>query len=293
MRNNMCALVTIVAFLFPHCVKELMADPGTAEAARDIMKANQDAIVWVTAVVKTHYGGEGYENEQKSEILGTVISESGLTVVSCARLDSTESFSEYGDSLGNNGDRRYTSRSDLSDIKIVLADATEIPAKLVLKDSDLDLAFVVPDDSTNAVAPRKFAHVTLEKATKVSIADDIVCLIRLDRSLDKQPAVSMARVVSIVRKPRMFYVGSTGLMIGAPVFTMEGKVLGISVMRGGRGHRSYYMYMPVILPAEDVMEIAEQALEAKAKMSADKNSDKRPKAEDLNKKPDEPQETEP
>ena len=53
-------------------------------------------------------------------------------------------------------------------------------------------------------------------------------------------------------------------MGGTPAFTEKGKALGISIIRipKGGGMMAMRSIQPVILPAEDVMEIAEQAIQS-------------------------------
>ena len=53
-------------------------------------------------------------------------------------------------------------------------------------------------------------------------------------------------------------------MGGTPAFTEKGKALGLSIIRlpKGGGMMAMRSIQPVILPAEDVMEIAEQAIQS-------------------------------
>ena len=154
-------------------------------------------------------------------------------------------------------------------MKIRLGDNTEIAAKLVLQDPDLDLAFVMPDDENEK--DRKYDFVDLKKAATVGTLDRLVLLGRLSKSLNREATVGLGRVTAVVSKPRTFYAYSADAgNFGIPVFDLDGKVIGLSLMRkapgggGGGGIMSIARQMsPVVLPAEDVLEIAGQALEKK------------------------------
>jgi hypothetical protein len=254
------------------------ADTGPAAVARKVKAENQDAIIWVSAVMKTQMSVRGAQMErsadQKVETLGTAIDPRGLTVVSLSMLDPV---SMYGESMfgGEDSDAseegKFEMKSDLSDVKIRLADGTEIPAKLVLKDPDLDLAFIRPDKVEGKPQP-KFTFVKLAELPEPQPLDELVFLGRLGKSLDRQVSVELGRVTAIVKKPRTFICVDTVSRFGAPVFDLEGRALGIGLMRrptrGSENADMMEMFMgsssltPVVLPAKDVLEIAQQALKA-------------------------------
>jgi len=252
-------------------------------AAREVYKKHADSVVWVSAVLKMRgggaFGGMMGAQEQKVEAVGTVIHESGLTVVSLMTIDPTSLMNAMfaGQKLpGQEGKMEF--KSEMSGVKIRLADGKEVPGKLVLKDEDLDLAFVMP-----AGASTKLKHLPLggtgggaKEATAVNVLDRVIVLTRLGQEMDRQPAVGMGHIAAVVKKPRTFYVGgSDTAALGVPVFTADGKPLGIMMMRRpsmegsglggmfGMGRAS--SMAPVIIPAADVMEVAEQALANKDK----------------------------
>jgi hypothetical protein len=252
-------------------------------AAREVYKKHADSVVWVSAVLKMRgggaFGGMMGAQEQKVEAVGTVIHESGLTVVSLMTIDPTSLMNAMfaGQKFpGQEGKVEF--KSEMSGVKIRLADGKEVPGKLVLKDEDLDLAFVMP---TGASA--KLKHLPLwspgggaKDAASVDVLDRVIVLTRLGQELDRQPAVGIGHIAAVVKKPRTFYVGATETAaLGVPVFTADGKPLGIMMMRrpsmegGGLGGmfgmgRASSM-APVIIPGADVMEVAEQALANKDK----------------------------
>lgn len=244
------------------------------DAARQVFEKHQSSVVWVTAVMKMRAGGAlgGMfgRQEQKVDAVGTVIHESGLTVLSYTMLDPTAMLNAAMAGGGGLGDEKIEFKSELSGVKIRLADGTEVPAKLVLKDDDLDLAFVMPTEKG-----KKLPFLALDATTdapKLKALDPVIGVWRLPQALDRQAAVGVGRVAAVVNKPRTFYVCSGVESIGAPTFLGDGTPLGIMVFRkqtmdtGMRGMFSVSGssgMSTVVVPAADVMEVAQQALSKK------------------------------
>jgi len=249
------------------------ADP-VADKARDLARRYDKAIVHVEAVVKITATGGGPvmrmpEQEQKVKVLGAVIDPSGLTVVPF--LDPTAAMGSMKINAGGQA-MELKFKGEIREVKTRLADGTEVPGRLVLTDDDLSLAFVAPEKPLDAKTRAKIAHVDLSQAAaKASVLDKIITLGRLGKTLNHTPTVSIGRVTAVVTKPRTFYVGAGSL--GSPVFTADGKLLGICTRRATKGQSRTIGLMsmlgggglgpmggaPVVLPAADVKEIADQA----------------------------------
>jgi hypothetical protein len=130
------------------------------------------------------------------------------------------------------------------------------------------LAFVMPEKPLKDKLPA----VKLDKAPDAKALDDVICLGRLGQSLDRQPTVALAKLSAVVRKPRTFYTSIGFGSPGIPVFCADGKLLGIHLLRQGTtlGDGAGLLSLAasggiatVVLPAEDVDEIAKQALAKK------------------------------
>ena len=251
-------------------------------SARSVAAKHADAVVSVSAVLKMNASmmGMGGEREQKTETPGTIIDKSGLTVVSLSRLDP---LSLYGSmTFRNDGeDEHMDMKTDFSDVKIRLADATEVPARIVLKDTELDLGFVMPDaDSAEAKkVGGVFPHIDLPaNGVKGGLLDGVISLARLGSVLDRQPMVSIGRINAVISKPRTYYVVTTAGMteMGTPVFAESGAFLGVTTLRKREGGMRDMMrsmsdapFFPVVLPVDEVRQAAEQAMtEAKKPASA-------------------------
>ena len=250
--------------------------------AKELLKSHQEAVVHVKISMKQSMSIAGQElpgQDSQVEVTGTVIDPSGLAVVAESDIDPTSLLMGLMGGLGGGlgGEGGFESKTDVTDVKIVLPDGKEEPARLVLRDKDLDLAFVVPQKKD-----MKLQHIALAASKAPELFDDLFVLRRLGRSLDRQPAISVSRVSATVNKPRTFYVtDSTMEQLGCPVFDRQGKVIGITVRRrgpsGGGGLSLANLtggMVAVVLHAEDVKEVAEQALQEAAKKADKKSEDK-------------------
>ncbi len=247
--------------------------PALKARVQEIAGKFQDAVVSVKVAIKQKMvlGGQQINaGDQQIEVTGTVIDPSGLIVISDYELDPTSLMYEL--LAGSMGGPQIQFQNEIGEVKIVLRDGKEVPGRVVLRDKDLDLAFVAPQEKG-----QKFVHVpVLEKGARAAKApelfDDLLVLGRLGRSLDRTPTVTHSVVRAVVRKPRTFYVGSDPLGaltggLGCPVFNGAGESLGILLMRRGpraSGEGSGLsaligQMVPVVLPGEDVAELAAQA----------------------------------
>jgi len=211
-------------------------EPNPRKSAKEALSKYQDALVTVKFVLKLG------NREQRQEVEGTVVSAAGLTVVSDT-MTSPEAMLGDGDT-----------KTEKTDVKLLLKDGREVPAKFVLRDRDLDLAFVLPKEKDV-----KLTHVPLGKTPVPELLDDLIFMHRLGRGLNREPAVALGRVEAVVKKPQTLIVPDliNGLQnIGCPTFDAGGRFVGIVVVRRGAGGGR--ATQPVILPAEDVEQTAGQ-----------------------------------
>lgn len=263
-------LVTLVPLL------ACLALPGRAdelaEKGRDIFKKNQRAVITVQVVIKTKFsvtGAGGQANESKQDLTGTVVDPSGLTVLALSSCEPGDMLQNMMAGLGGE-DAKFKMDTELSDLRLLLDDGTEIPAEIVLRDKDLDLAFVRP--KTKPASP--MTALDLSKSATAQVLDQVITLNRLGKAAGRAYAASVERISAVVQKPRLFYVPGgdmTSTAVGSPAFSPDGNVLGVFVMRsvstkgGGFGMLSFRPegLTTIILPAEDVLKAAKQAPEAK------------------------------
>ncbi len=265
-------LAALLLSLSPASRADEVSDKG-----REVFKKHQRAVVTVQLVQKVTTGRGGEAQENKSDVTGTVVDPSGLTVLALSMTDPTEMYRRM---LGD----RYKAELEVSDVKILLDDGAEIAAEIVLRDKDLDLAFIRP--KAKLAAP--MAAIDLAKASPAQVLDTVVTLNRLGRAAGRAYSASVERISAVVQRPRTFYVPDstmTGTALGSPAFALDGNIVGILVMRtisaGGMAASRSDNATSIILPAEDVLKAAKQAPEAKGddeKKSDEKKADaKEPK----------------
>ena len=137
-----------------------------------------------------------------------------------------------------------------------MQDGTEVAARFLLKDSDLDLAFVLPfqDDDSNSddVIFSKVPEMVKEDEYPM-ILDEVVSIGKLKQTLYRQSTLRRGSVNAVISKPRQYFVIENTIP-GTPVFDKKGKWLGVVVykMFGSRPSEI------VTLPSQDILEIAEQ-----------------------------------
>lgn len=247
----------------------LLADE-LGEKGREVFKNNRHCVVTVQIVVKSKFsmgGMGGQANESRQDVTGTLIDASGLTVLSLAATDPGQMMQNVMSSM-NDDESKFKFETELSDVKILMEDGSEVPAEVVLRDRDLDLAFVRPKSKLSSPV----TALDLSKSGKVDILDQVIALNRLGNAAGRAYAASVERIAAVVERPRLFYVPETSFTttgLGAPAFTLDGKVVGLFVMRAlkGRSGGTAMMGMQpenitgIILPAEAVLKAAKQVPE--------------------------------
>ena len=251
--------LTLLAFPTP---ADELADKGKA-----IFKKNQHSVVTVQLVLKSKIsmpGMGGQANESRQDVTGTVMDPGGLTVLSLSATDPGQLLQNM--MSGSDEDSRFKMETELSDVKILLDDGTEVPAEVVLRDKDLDLAFIRPKTKLAT----GIAALDLTKSGRAEMLDQVIALNRLGKAAGRAYSASVERVAAIVQRPRLFYVpdaSMTTTTLGAPAFTLDGKPLGIFVMRSLKGRSGGGMGMfsfqsdnvtAIIIPADDVLKAVKQ-----------------------------------
>jgi hypothetical protein len=249
------------------CLADDLGDKG-----REIFKKNEHAVVTVQAVVKMTYSGNGRSSnptEIKQDLTGTVIDPSGLTVLALSSIDPLELYRRMSDEY-------KSADTQIDDLKLLLDDGTEVPSEIVLRDRDLDLAFVRP--KTKPTTP--MTAVDLTKTATVEMLEPLVALNRLSRAAGRAYSASIERIDAVIQKPRTFYIPDTTqstTSLGSPAFALNGGFVGIFVMRAVTGGETSGRNMrenmtAILIPAEDILKGAKQAPEAKG--DTDKSAEK-------------------
>jgi S1-C subfamily serine protease len=225
-------------------------------AARDVLKKRADAVVMVLATIKIRatVGGREQTVDQAAQTNATILDGTGLAVLSLSALQPDDVMTRSISRSVPPGTKVEVT-SDPSDIRMHLTDGRELPVKLVLRDEDLDLAFVRPSQSP--AAPLTCVDAPSAKPT---LMDLLMIVQRTSENTGWATAASFGSVQLVIDKPRTYYqvaiptMGGNGL--GSPLFDTTGRFVGVLVMRntGTKGSG-----VAGVLPADDIREVAKQA----------------------------------
>lgn len=234
----------------------ILSGAGLAGAAelrdtgRRLAQELELAVVNVKIVVTTQGG-----NDHPMEASGTVIAPDGLTAVPLNSVDpmSLARRVRGGDAEGAGGNTR------VKDIKLLIDKRTEVPATVVLRDDDLNIALLRPMRK-----PEKPMHfVDLNNAADAQLLQQVFVLARMGRVADRVVGAMTGEIQAIVNKPRKFYIPSSELAsggYGVPIFDADAKFIGIVLIRINIGAvDSQNDMVGIILPAKDLKELAAQA----------------------------------
>jgi S1-C subfamily serine protease len=236
----------------------LVAAPAPAQSfqdtARRIVEEKSDAVITIEVVsdIKMNFGARQQEQEERSEVLGTVIGENGLVVTALSSVDPSQIFERM--SPGN--DMGFS--ATVKNMKYILADNSEIEARVVLRDPDLDIAFLMPADELE----EPLTAISLEDAAEPQILDRAFSIARMGRIARRTPVAMSGEIQGMVDRPRTFYIPSAEIVSGGtavPVFAENGGLYGVVFLHAVSGQRgSGESVIPVVIPAEDIRESALQ-----------------------------------
>ncbi len=258
----------------------LLAQEDVA-AARKTMQSYEKGIVTLSAVLKFEVkGASGItlpNAERKTYCIAAIIDPDGLAVTALKNLNPHARASA--------GRRQITLESQVQEVKYRLSDGTEVPARVVLKDEDLDLAFLAPLEPLDAKTKAKIAAVPLEAAPQPQALDGVILIGRTGEDLNFAPTLQLGRITATVSQPRPCYLCDVGIS-GALVFNAQGKLLGIFCQCVDNENSSdntiaQLASKNLVLPTADMARLVPQAKEEISKGAAEK-----PKADSAEKKPD-------
>jgi hypothetical protein len=238
--------------------KTVASSADIKDIARAKMDQIQKAVVTVRTIIKIKYPGMrgasmmgGMPNtDMKSEVIGTVIDPDGLIVTDMSLSSSLSSIYE-SDMMGGldempgiggmrggasgvggmRGGRPSAAKPQvLKEMSIILDDGAEMPAEVVLKDSDLGLTFVQPRD-----ASRKFEAIQLKPVSQQpKLLDSIFAVGRLGKNDGRAFTLSLDSIQAIVTKgSNAYYVSEKGnsSLMGCIAFSSKGEPIGVYAMK--------------------------------------------------------------
>lgn len=255
--NRQRLLLFLISLFFPWWALPLSGESeiDTVAIWRTLLDEQSDSVTWVSVTVRIEVstGGRSFPpSERKLEALGTVLAPDGLIVLSLNEVDPTDTILSRMRSPGD-------INVNYTEVLILRPDGSEIEADFLLKDEDLDLAFIKPrKKALEENSSLSFKNVAYDstKIPSIKILDEVVSLGKLGRNLYRKSTLQRGWVNAVINKPRDYYVVEN-VTPGTPVFDKSGRWLGITAFRKEGGKPSGV----ITVPAKDVMEIAQQVRE--------------------------------
>lgn len=213
------------------------------ETARQLVAKQSDAVVLALATIKTRVTVQGRENARDlpMQANATVLDGTGLAVMALSNIEPGELATRMG---------AGAVESEATDLRMRLGDGREVPAKIVLRDADLDLAFIKPIEAPASPMPAVDGPIGTP-----ALLDLLVAVQRTGEATSWRTLATFAYVQLIVDRPRPYHALSAGAALGSPLFDLDGRFVGVMVRIGGARNNP----LPVVLPAQDIREIAKQA----------------------------------
>ena len=250
----------IIATLCAASVPVSRAGEGVETAGRAVFDQYADSVVTValTVQIQMSLGTRNQASEGAVEVLATVMNDKGLLAVSNSAVDVAAQIREQIASQIPAG-TEFNVDTTIKSAMIIMPDGADVPAKVVLQDADLDIAFLQaesPDGEGAETLAAKFTAVPAggeEKAPKLEPLDDIVVLGRTDKSLNRIATVNVGQIETAIRRPRLVYRANVS-GLGQPVFNGKGELLGL-FLRQSSGEAAGAI---IIRPIQDVLKVAKQ-----------------------------------
>jgi hypothetical protein len=235
-------------------------------------------IVTLKFISKESFMGREQKNEMEASAV--MVSPDGLVLAANSRLQGmmTMAMSMAGGMVGGMMGGMPPPTSETEDIKVIIGDddSEKYEAKLIARDSDLDLAWVQITDTKG----QTFKYVDFQDSAQLEVGDPYYGVSRMGERFDRVPLVSSSSVAAVVQNPRPLLVGSAMTSWGGPVFTADGKVAGFVITQppepGEQGAMSLESMMNMggfILPAKKIVKAMEQAREIAKKQPAEDDED--------------------
>lgn len=225
--------------------------------ARAISERYRDAVISVRLTTRQRMviaGREMNKDDRVQEGVGVVIDSTGLTVLSLNAVDPLGG--SMAESFGLDAGSDYRWESEISDVRMRVPGHGELSGEVILRDRDLDLVLVQPSEQKDLSLP----HIDLSQNDSLQVLDPIVVLGRMGKNAGRSSSVLLGRIKAVVKRPRLFYVPDpmvTYAGLGQPVFALNGKLLGLLLMRTMPG-RNTDGSLVIILPADEITEVVDQ-----------------------------------
>jgi len=213
----------------------LFSQETVEEQARKLLEKYKSSLVVVTAkgVIKaTTTGAPLPDREQQRRTLGVTIGDDGLIMVSNTAIDPSVGLKGQQAQMDEKVVEIKSATTTFSGVEISYGDTSTLAGKIVRQDLDADVAFIMPDQEEAKKLNKVFDKVDLSQfAATAQAADVVVGLSRASAAYGYMPILVMGRITGVFKGERTFFITDAGTQQGIPVFTLDGKPVGVTVVR--------------------------------------------------------------
>jgi hypothetical protein len=211
------------------------AQETVEQQARKLLEQHKSSLVVVTAkgMLKAKTTGEPLpDRDQQRRTLGVTIGDDGLLVVSNSAIDASVGLEGQQAKMDENIVTIQSAETVFSEVEISYGDSTLLKGKVLRQDLEADVAFILPDQEAAKAANKVFDRVDLSQfAATAEAADQVVGLSRSSAVYGYMPTLVMGRITGVFKGDRTFFVTDAGTAQGIPVFTLDGRPVGVTVVR--------------------------------------------------------------
>lgn len=196
----------------PHPKKE----PRRLGNFRKLTDQHINAVVTVKFVMKLKAGGQMQELD--TEAPGLMIRPDGLVLCANTQLGGGQMLKQLG------------MAGEPTEIKVLVGDdEDEYDAKVLARDTDLDLAWIQIENEDHVT----FNALDFTTRATPKLGQKLYAIRRMTKFYDRAPIVETGRLYCITTKPRKLYVPGGDLTgsVGAPVFDADGTPVGLIVVQ--------------------------------------------------------------
>ncbi|MEX2581091.1 MAG: hypothetical protein WD342_18675 [Verrucomicrobiales bacterium] len=205
------------------------------EQARALLEQHKAALVVVTVkgMLEAKTSGDPLPaRDQQRRTLGVTIGDDGMVVVSNAAIDASVGLEGQQAQLDDEVVTIKSAKTVFSEVEISYGDSALLHGKVVRQDAEADVAFILPDSSEAKAIDKTFDKVDFSQfAASAQAADRVAGLSRSSAVYGYMPTVVMGRITGVYKGDRTFFVTDAGTAQGIPVFTLDGKPVGLTVVR--------------------------------------------------------------
>jgi S1-C subfamily serine protease len=270
MRKGLSEVITVIIMVITATTVSA-ARAGESPDFERLLADKAPVLVSVKFVLKVSMGSMmGGDQENETEITGVMIDAKGLILCSNTQLGGFTAIMKR--MMGSMGGSISATPTDL---KVLIGeDEDGMEAELLARDTELDLAWIRIKEPGDKV----FDHVDFAKAAKPTVGQRVFAVRRLGKFFGRAPSVVDGNIGGSTDKPRDLYIptGAIGTAMGLPVYTMDGRVVGVTIMQApdaedagmnpmamlSQMSNMQDMFSGLILPAKDVAKATKRALES-------------------------------